>query len=401
MRRKSSPITGVLVTFFACLLAGQAGLGYEATVKFSFYTNDVELAYSERLMIAHRAAKHSANSAEFYQKMDVPGNQPFLDSLLAVKSRLKLNDWLFYKLIEQAGKAIYPDKSKDYRALFCWYVLQKCGYDAILAYGRDIFIYAHAPEKLYGVMYVVAFKKRYVCISHWVKGAGQITKLDGYCEQKYSKGKAFDFALKEVPVLAGSKLATRKVSFYSSIAAERFEVAYSVNETYLALLKEYPLVSFQRRMDIPVSDALRNSLLPQLRKIIAGRDTVSALRMLLSFSRSVGDYKVDEESYGEEIWFTAEEALNYHYLDCEDYSAVLYFLNKELLGLASIIIYYPDLPHVNLGMRVNREFANTLKYKGVPYVVCEPTGTGDFGEVGESTVFRKHKYVVEGAFEAK
>jgi hypothetical protein len=66
-----------------------------------------------------------------------------LDNLLAVKSGLKLNDWLFYQLIEQAGKAIYPDKSKDYRALFCWYVLQKCGYDAILAYGRDMFIYVH------------------------------------------------------------------------------------------------------------------------------------------------------------------------------------------------------------------------------------------------------------------
>jgi hypothetical protein len=101
------------------------------------------------------------------------------------------------------------------------------------------------------MMQVVAFKKRYVCISHWVKGPGQITKIDGYCEQKYSKGKAFDFAMKEAPVLAGSKLAKRKVSFYSSIAAERFEVAYSVNETYLAFLKEYPTVTMQQRFDCP------------------------------------------------------------------------------------------------------------------------------------------------------
>jgi hypothetical protein len=108
----------------------------------------------------------------------------------------------------------------------------------------------------------------------------------------------------------------------------------------------------------------------------------------------VSDYKADEE--GKEIWFTAEEALHYAFMDCEDYSSVLYFLNKELLGLATIIIYYPDLPHVNLGMRVNREFANTLKYKGISYVVCDPTGPGDFQEIGENTTFRKYKYVVEG-----
>jgi hypothetical protein len=66
----------------------------------------------------------------------------------------------------------------------------------------------------------------------------------------------------------------------------------------------------------------------------------------MSFSRSVSDYKADED--GADTWFTAEEALRYDYMDCEDYSSLLYFLNKELLGLATIIIYYPDLPHVNL-----------------------------------------------------
>jgi hypothetical protein len=73
MPRESSPITSVLVMFFACFLAGKAGSVYGATVKFSFYTNEVALTYSERLLVVHRAAKHSANSAEFYQKMDVPG----------------------------------------------------------------------------------------------------------------------------------------------------------------------------------------------------------------------------------------------------------------------------------------------------------------------------------------
>lgn len=86
---------------------------------------------------------------------------------------------------------------------------------------------------------------------------------------------------------------------------------------------------------------------------------------------------------------TPEEALYYEYTDCEDRSALFYYLVKELLDLPMVILKYPN--HVNIAVKIDNVPGQSVIYEGNKYYVCEPSNTRDNTDVGFSEKLQKYR----------
>ena len=117
------------------------------------------------------------------------------------------------------------------------------------------------------------------------------------------------------------------------------------------------------------------TLYPQIKEKIKGMSNLEAMERLLNWVQTGFVYKLDDVVWGYDRAFFGEESLFYPYCDCEDRSILLSHLVRELLGLDTVLIYYPG----HLAMAVDLQEASDGDYvqlDGRRFVVCDPTYIG-------------------------
>ena len=102
----------------------------------------------------------------------------------------------------------------------------------------------------------------------------------------------------------------------------------------------------------------------------------AAVNHLLHFVQYAFQYKTDEEQFGYEKWFFAEETIASSHSDCEDRSILFAQLVRHLLKMPVVFVYYPagiwQRPSV-LAIRIRR--ATILPWT-VRSLLCDPTYIG-------------------------
>ena len=98
---------------------------------------------------------------------------------------------------------------------------------------------------------------------------------------------------------------------------------------------------------------------------------------------------------------SAEQSLLYDYSDCEDRSALFFYLVKEIYDLPMIVLTYPKhvTVAVNFGKRLGK---NPIEYKGGYYYVCEPSSQKIDLQIGEMLPdWKKESYQVVYEYKTK
>ena len=96
------------------------------------------------------------------------------------------------------------------------------------------------------------------------------------------------------------------------------------------------------------------------------------MEILLNWVQTAFAYKVDDEVWGQDRAFFAQETLYYPYCDCEDRAILFSRLVRDLVGLDVVLLYYPG--HLASAVAFNHEEkGDYLTYKNQKYVVCDPT----------------------------
>jgi hypothetical protein len=133
----------------------------------------------------------------------------------------------------------------------------------------------------------------------------------------------------------------------------------------------------------PLDDNVKNQIYPVLREKIKGLSKVEAVNVLLNFLQTGFDYELDDDVWGGDRPFFAEETLYYPACDCEDRSILLSRWVRDLVGCEVALVYYPG----HLAMAVN--FGDEKPEEGTyylwddkPFYVCDPTIMGIGAPVG-------------------
>jgi hypothetical protein len=169
------------------------------------------------------------------------------------------------------------------------------------------------------------------------------------------------------------------------------KLTVSVNKHLLDFYEGYPssminnnfMTRWAMYANTPLDDNVKNQIYPVLREKIKGLSKVEAVNVLLNFLQTGFDYELDDDVWGGDRPFFAEETLYYPACDCEDRSILLSRWVRDLVGCEVALVYYPG----HLAMAVN--FGDEKPEEGTyylwddkPFYVCDPTIMGIGAPVG-------------------
>lgn len=371
----------LIVFIFLSTVASKA-----ATTSLQFYSETLSLDYNPSMILNVSPKYDNESIAAYYKNLEKTNYSVLLQNLQSKKTQLGLNDWLYYELLNTTIKKLYRGKSKLQQTLTSWFLLSKSGYDTRITYlNRKAFLYIYTKDNLFEVPMIEEKGRYYINLTNLDLGskqyASEVYVLDFIANPS---GKPFSFYLKKLPKLSPN-IKLKKLNF--TCRGERYAINAKLDNTIVQLMKDYPLIDEMEYLKVPLSDALNSSIIPQLSRIIKGKNHKEALEIIVAFTRSAFQYKEDHEYFGKSKPMIADEVFYYPYSDCEDRSALFYNLVIKLIDLPMIIMAYPD--HLTIAVALDKPIGNPITYKGKNYYICDPTGPSNSVEIG--TIPRKYE----------
>jgi hypothetical protein len=350
------------------------------TTNLMFYTEDISIQFENSILLEQEAKANETSIHNFYQSLEKLPFRPLLLQLTRYKKKLNLNSYLYSELVQEAVRNIYGNQSNNYRTLIHWYILSKSGYDARLTHaGPNIYLYAYTKDEVYNVQIIKLENKEFVNLSD-LKNTDKNVKNNSYYVVEFvpnRHGKPISFRLNKLPKFQSRPL-ERQLVFAHRNQLYRFDI--TMDENLIDLMRSYPLINHDYYIETPLSNALKESLVPKLKQLVEKKGTIEAVQFLLSLTRTAFDYKSDKDNFGKNKPMIPDEVLFYSASDCEDRSALFYTLVKELLDLPLIVVDYPE--HLTIGISLPENIGKPLYYQGRKYTICDPTGPSNSDAMG-------------------
>jgi hypothetical protein len=92
---------------------------------------------------------------------------------------------------------------------------------------------------------------------------------------------------------------------------------------------------------------------------------------LQQFTREAFPFARDTDVFGREKRLSPEETLIYSNSDCEDRSALFFWLVREIYDRPMVVLSYED--HVTVAVDMGGHHGYSIPYNGKDYTICEPT----------------------------
>lgn len=315
-----------------------------------------------------------------YEHLQNCDSKDFLATCERYRTDYQLGDWHFYEVIAGASEKMY--ENANFQVIFQWFVLRKFRIGAQLFYREDdLFLYVPSPDAEFGFYTIQRNRKRYVNLT------ARRRKLDLEQRQAYLPEFLVDpeadlnfwFYIPDLPTLPSPVVIERELLF--SHNNNQYQLRVRLNKDHLEMMNDYPFYSQVQFFHMGLSSEARASLLPQLRFHLQGRDTLEQVEFLLSFVRTAFFYKDDHEKFGHEKPMSPEQVLYHSYSDCEDRSALFFYLVREILNLPAIVIDFDE--HVGVAVELKDATGDYFEHKGRRFVYCEATGPDDQLKIGE------------------
>lgn len=344
-----------------------------------FYTELIELEYDKSILPQQELKISGPAISRFYTQLEHSTFQPLLAELQQQQEALQLNDWLYFKLCQQATKLIYKNRNRQEQLIFIWFLLNQSGLDARITFRKEeVFLCVYTREKVFDAPLIKLDDKTFVNISEIGNEAydeGPVYLLDFIPNPK---GRSFSFSLKTMPKFK-PEIEQKYIRFHFLDSLYQWPV--QVDRSYIQLMKDYPFINETEYIRAPMSGPLVSSLLPQIKNSIKDMDTQLSVQFLVNFTRSAFRYMEDKQYFGKSKPMIPDEVLHYPVSDCEDRSALFYALMKQTLELPMIVIAYPD--HLSIGVYLPHILGETIYYKGKKYLYCDPTGPDNSLKIGQ------------------
>lgn len=314
--------------------------------------------------------------ADFWDALSSsPDVKNLLYDFLEFRRKRSLSDWAYYKFVEAFASQIYPD-AKNSATLMHAYILTQTGFKLRLGYDKSKTLH----------MIVASDRTVYDCL-FWELGKSKYYLFDGANISSLSLSKVDFSSSKPMRLLSDSEnlldnmlTEGRRLSskLNNGVAAE-----VSVNQNLLSFYNDYPASASVGESPVsqwllyantPLSQIVRESLYPQLSSIISSKSELDAANILLNFVQTAFAYKSDDDVWGKDRSFFAEECLYYPFSDCEDRSILFSHMIRDLLGLDIALIYSPG--HLFVAVCFNENVKGSyVTVGGRKFVICDPTVT--------------------------
>lgn len=372
--------------------------GEISKAQITYFSAQLPMSYAPDMVIDQRTCTSDRCLKKFYKKMEASNYQILLLELEHTREKMELSDWFFYQLVRKTTEQICEEKSEVYKTLFTWFLMNKSGYDTRIntANNQYVFLYVRTKDKVFYTPFIRPDDgEKYVNLTSMYYGIDSRRVLFEMSDFKpESDNKHFSFALNQLPDLPPQIEETTLTYEY---AGEVKELKVEVDTTIRTMMRGYPVVNDAYYFEVPFSTTVKNSLLPQLREVLADKTPKEQAEILVSITRRSFEYAWDYEVYDQAQPMIAEEVLLRNVSDHEDRCALFFYLAKELTDLDVIVIFYYDSYHT-IGVALPEAVGEAVEYKGQNYYICDPTEPFNSSKIGKiPTAFRamENKIIAE------
>ena len=381
--------SGLLLLIVGLWLSPRLGFGQERQLEF--FNESFSYTADSTINIDIDDTLSTTSIRKFYAMMNYGNHEPLVESLLTYRSDRNLNDWLYYQLVRRVAQELSP-KSDNYirYTLYKWFFMVKSGFDARLAYrDNQLIFYIQSKDDIEDLPYFTLDNHTYICLNY--HDYGELFNLDNpytladIADLITTDPESFSYEVTRLPDFKDDSYVDKALSF--KYKGKTHHLTVKVNTEVANIFKNYPLVDFGTYFNIPLSSETYASLIPVLQERIQGLSTEKGVDFLMRFTRQAFEFEDDRITFGQEKRMSPEETLLNGSSDCDDRTALFFYLVKEIYNLPMITLRYPT--HVTVAVRLDKPIGQSIAYNGYHYTICEPTPQGlnlGLGELSE-----KHK----------
>lgn len=293
---------------------------------------------------------------------------------LELRIRMQLCDWAYLNAINTFAEN-YLGKGNDATLLTSFLYCQS-GYQMRLARtsGGHLYMLFGSKHRIYEMPYYKIGEDQFYPFTK-----DDISDIE-ICDATFPKEQTLSL------YMARGQIFTYKASSPRTLIAEHYpemKVQTQVNKNLIDFYNTYPTAdiddNFMTRWamyaNTPMQQEVQLSLYPKLKQYIAGNSELDAVNKILNWVQTAFAYDYDDNVWGHDRAFFAEESLYYPYCDCEDRAILFTRLVRDLLGLDCILIYYPG--HLASAVCFTRQVnGDYISLNGQKFIVCDPTYIG-------------------------
>lgn len=310
--------------------------------------------------------------ADVFEKLQSDDFNNTIRDVIELRVRHQLSDWAYLKMLDAFSKACFS--TPDEATLLMAFLYQQTGYKMRLGVSEGQLC------MLFASSHCIFNHNYYMIDGETFYPYEKETSRMKICEAVYPDEKPLSLYIPQVQMLAENHSDVRELKSkrYPDMA-----MTVSVNTNLVAFYKDYPasklvenpMSQWTTYANTPLEDYVSESLMPALKEKIEGLSEKEKVERLLNWVQTAFVYEYDDKVWGGDRIFFAEETLYYPYCDCEDRSILLSRLVRDLVGLKTVLVYYPG----HLAMAVG--FTEDVKGDYIlldhqRFVVCDPTYIG-------------------------
>ena len=293
---------------------------------------------------------------------------------IRLREELSLSDWAYFKMLGEVSKQYLGDGND---ALVLWaFLFTQTGYSLRIGrFGEHLYLLLASNDNLALPYYEIKGEKFYVLNVPRDKIPSQMNTS----VYSYDGERKMDFLLRFQPQFAWSPSSPRRMA---SKTDPEVTVDVSVNKNLIDFYNTYPCAFSKDDPDgelrwayyanASFSKEVKDVLYPVLRKAIAGKGQIEAANIIIHFMQTTLVYRYDNEIWGYDRAFFAEETLYYPYSDCEDRAILFSRLIRDLLHLDVVLLNLPG--HLATAVAFDEPLrGGYYLIDGKRYYYCEPT----------------------------
>mgnify|MGYP003291561739 CR=1 FL=1 len=298
-----------------------------------------------------------------------------LTSCLKHREDMNLCDWAYLQLVQSVAQRRYGDTNEA--TIFASYIMAQSGYKIRLAY-TEAYVYM-----LFASHHEIYRMSRYLLDGEYyyrVGGRGEhtcyISDVGYDKEQKLSlcitKEQMIDYELSDTISITSSK--GWILNFQTNMNLIYFYEDYPTGNLFGG--EEYS--KWLVGVNTPLDAVTKSTLYPQLKDSIHNLTHWEAVSNILNWVQTGFTYALDNEVWGSDRIFFADETLYYPNSDCEDRAILFSILVRDILGLDVILIYYDNPAHLAVAVHFPEEEKEGVyfTYNDKRYILCDPTYKG-------------------------
>lgn len=296
---------------------------------------------------------------------------------LKVRRTRGLCDWAYLQMIRDFSEQYFGGRCNLATLMTAWLYCQS-GYQMRMAIeGTKLHLLVGSKHHIFGQSYYKVDETNFYPFLHKDE---EIKERVQICGASFPNEAAMSLLIPEVQDFDIRYSGARTISSkrYSNVSA-----TVKVNQNLVSFYNTYPTSMLDENVmtrwamyaNTPMAKDITNLLYPQFKSMLNGKSQLDAVNILLNWVQTGFEYEYDDNVWGGDRAFFAEETLYYPYCDCEDRSILFTRLVRDILGLKCILVFYPG--HLAAAVRftdsVNGDY---IQLNGQRYIVTDPTYIG-------------------------